>query len=101
MRSTRNVNLVLSILEELDGYVFERTDTSNCIESLYGRLFGASTSAEPANDDILIHTLCEWAVTSKRSGEHRAFVVAKLLEMRQVQLSPNGKLSSLNVFQYV
>ena len=101
VRSTRNVNLVLSILEELDGYVFERTDASNCIESLYGRLFAASSaSAEPANDDILIHTLCEWAVTSKRSGEHRAFVVAKLLEMRQVQLSPNGKPKRTSISGY-
>ena len=101
-QSTRNVNLVLSILEELDGYVFERTDASNCLESLYGRLFGApaaaAASAEAVNDDVLIHTLCEWAVTSKRSGEHRAFVVAKLLEMRQVQLSPNGEFHIQQLF---
>lgn len=33
-----------------------------------------------------MHTLCEWAVTSMRSGEHRAFVVAKLLERRQSEI---------------
>jgi len=35
------------------------------------------------NDEAIVHTLCEWAVTSMRSGDHRAFVVAKLLERRQ------------------
>ena len=35
------------------------------------------------DDDIIVHTLCEWAVTSMRSGEHRSFVVAKLLERKQ------------------
>ncbi len=97
VQSTRNVNLVLSILEELDSYVFERTDSSqNCLESLYSRLFSSNSSSDVVNDDILIHTLCDWAVTSKRSGEHRAFVVAKLLEMRQSQLS-SGKLSDENI----
>jgi len=30
--------------------------------------------------------LCQWAVTNNRSGEHRAFVAAKLLEQRQSDL---------------
>jgi mediator of RNA polymerase II transcription subunit 12 len=86
VQSTRNVNLVLSILEELDSYVFERMDSSsNCLDSLFNRLF--NSSSDSGNDDILIHTLCDWAVTFKRSGEHRAFVVSKLLEMRQAQLT--------------
>lgn len=35
--------------------------------------------------------LCEWAVTSNRSGEHRAFVAAKLLDQRQTDvLNPDG-----------
>ena len=35
----------------------------------------------------VVHTLCEWAVTSMRSGEHRCFVAAKLLERRQSELT--------------
>ncbi len=31
----------------------------------------------------MVTILCEWAVTGNRSGEHRAFVVAKLLDQRQ------------------
>ena len=40
------------------------------------------------SDSAVVHTLCRWAVTSKRSGEHRAFIVAKLLERRQTDLTP-------------
>ena len=62
----------------------------------------------PHSDSTVVHTLCRWAVTSRRSGEHRwvniylpcvtywyksfhshrAFVVAKLLERRQSDLTP-------------
>ena len=34
----------------------------------------------------MIQLLCEWAVSTKRTGEHRAIVVAKLLEKRQNEL---------------
>lgn len=39
-----------------------------------------------AEDEPVIKLLCEWAVTTKRTGEHRALVVAKLLEKRQNEL---------------
>lgn len=39
-----------------------------------------------AEDEPVIKLLCEWAVTTKRTGEHRALVVAKLLEKRQSEL---------------
>jgi mediator of RNA polymerase II transcription subunit 12 len=42
------------------------------------------------NDEAIVHTLCEWAVTSMRSGEHRAFVVAKLLERRQSEINSDS-----------
>ena len=44
----------------------------------------------------MVHTLCEWAVTSMRSGEHRCFVVAKLLERRQSELTYNNQNSNGN-----
>ena len=37
-------------------------------------------------DSAVVSILCEWAVTNNRSGEHRAFVAAKLLELRQIEL---------------
>lgn len=44
--------------------------------------------------------LCEWAVSSKRSGKHRAMVVAKLLEKRQAEIeaevSPVSIWNSMN-----
>ena len=44
-----------------------------------------------AEDEAVVLILCEWAVTSERSGEHRAFVAAKLLEQRQTDLlSPDS-----------
>ena len=40
-----------------------------------------------AEDEAVVMILCQWAVTNKRSGEHRAFIAAKLLEQRQADLS--------------
>lgn len=38
------------------------------------------------DDDAVVTLLCEWAVCCKRSGRHRAMVVAKLLEKRQTEI---------------
>ncbi len=38
------------------------------------------------SDEPVIQLLCEWAVSTKRTGEYRAIVVAKLLEKRQNDL---------------
>lgn len=38
------------------------------------------------DDDAVVALLCEWAVSYKRSGHHRAMVVAKLLEKRQAEI---------------
>ncbi len=84
----KNVNLVLSILEDLDSHVFERLDSSsNSLDGLYSRLFSNSNSGNEESESTVVLTLCEWAVTSRRSGEHRAFVVAKLLERRQAEMT--------------
>ena len=39
------------------------------------------------NDQSIIHLLCEWAITTKRSGFHRAFYVVYLLRKRQKELA--------------
>ena len=98
----------LSVLEILDGYNFDRIDSSNdCLDNLFNKLFGnnsnsstgsssggsGSISGLDVDDDVVVHTLCEWAVTSMRSGEHRCFVVAKILERRQSELTYNHNSS--------
>lgn len=45
--------------------------------------FGLQISSD---DDAVVSLLCEWAVSCKRSGRHRAMVVAKLLEKRQAEI---------------
>ncbi len=76
--------------------MFEKIDSSsNSLDSLYSKLFGghhppASAVSPDTLEATVVSTLCEWATTSKRSGEHRAFVVAKLLERRQAEMAPPG-----------
>ncbi|KAK8778545.1 hypothetical protein V5799_020115 [Amblyomma americanum] len=48
---------------------------------------GPQLAMPPPQDEPIVRLLCEWAVTIKRSGEHRALVVARLLEKRQNELS--------------
>ncbi|XP_075535912.1 mediator of RNA polymerase II transcription subunit 12-like protein isoform X4 [Dermacentor variabilis] len=48
---------------------------------------GPQLSTPPPQDEPIVRLLCEWAVTTKRSGEHRALVVARLLEKRQNELN--------------
>ena len=104
-RTGQKMNTILSVLEDLDSFVFEKTDSSNGLDGLYNRLFSPIPSKEGlassggihsgesyANDIIakdasIIHTLCQWATTVMRSGTHRSFVVAKLLERRHVAIA--------------
>ena len=91
--TTGTVGKVLSVLEELDRFLFDRSDSSNCLDQLHGRLWGEVQAGQgvSAEDEAVVLILCEWAVSSQRSGEHRAFVAAKLLEQRQTDLvSPDG-----------
>ena len=44
------------------------------------------------DDDAVVTLLCEWAVCCKRSGRHRAMVVAKLLEKRQAEIEAEVRL---------
>nr|XP_006824481.1 PREDICTED: mediator of RNA polymerase II transcription subunit 12-like protein-like [Saccoglossus kowalevskii] len=84
------ISRVLITLEILDKHCFDRCDSMNSIDSLYNKVFGNTQNKEnnelPASDDPIILLLCEWAVCPQRSGEHRALVVAKLLDKRQADL---------------
>nr|CAD7412729.1 unnamed protein product [Timema cristinae] len=97
-------NKVLTALEALDRHSFDRMDSNNCLDTLYSKIFtvpgnkdngsaGASDTTReiradfPINhDEAVVQTLCEWAVSHQRSGEHRAMAVSKLLEKRQGDL---------------
>uniref|UniRef100_A0AAY4DLP5 Mediator complex subunit Med12 LCEWAV-domain domain-containing protein n=1 Tax=Denticeps clupeoides TaxID=299321 RepID=A0AAY4DLP5_9TELE len=84
------IGRVLHTLEVLDNHSFEKSDFSNNLDSLYNRIFGSGQSKDShemsPDDDAVVTLLCEWAVVSKRSGRHRAVVVAKLLEKRQTEI---------------
>uniref|UniRef100_A0A665W8A6 Mediator complex subunit Med12 domain-containing protein n=1 Tax=Echeneis naucrates TaxID=173247 RepID=A0A665W8A6_ECHNA len=82
------IGRVLHTLEVLDNHSFEKSDFNNSLDSLYNRIFGSGQSKDghEVNDDAVVTLLCEWAVCCKRSGRHRAMVVAKLLEKRQAEI---------------
>jgi len=83
------VGKILSVLEDLDRYVFDRMDpNSNCLDTLAAKIWGPPQSGQgvTSQDEAVVSILCEWAVTNNRSGEHRGFVAAKLLELRQAEL---------------
>lgn len=52
---------------------------------VYDLILHVSIQMSP-DDDAVVTLLCEWAVCCKRSGRHRAMVVAKLLEKRQAEI---------------
>ncbi|KAL9908703.1 mediator complex subunit kohtalo isoform 2-T2 [Glossina fuscipes fuscipes] len=99
---------VLSILDYLDTHCFDRMDQTNSIDSLYANIFKTFVTIRrevgpngeikeirheyDANvvDGNTVRILCEWAVSSQRWGEHRAIVVALLLDKRQIEVTtPN------------
>uniref|UniRef100_A0A3P8YKQ4 Mediator complex subunit Med12 domain-containing protein n=1 Tax=Esox lucius TaxID=8010 RepID=A0A3P8YKQ4_ESOLU len=84
------IGSVLHTLEVLDNHSFEKSDFSNSLDSLYNRIFGSGQSKDghemSTDDNAVVTLLCEWAVCCKRSGRHRAMVVAKLLEKRQAEI---------------
>ncbi|KAM8953143.1 mediator of RNA polymerase II transcription subunit 12-like protein [Pelodytes ibericus] len=84
------ISRVLHTLEVLDRHCFDRSDSSNSLETLYHKIFCPNQNKDsqevPTNDEAVVMLLCEWAVSCKRSGKHRAMVVAKLLEKRQIEI---------------
>ena len=84
------VGKVLTVLEELDRFSFDSSTKDNCMDVLHKKVWGDLPSNPGAGvsveDEAVVMILCQWAVTVKRSGEHRAFVAAKLMEQRQSDL---------------
>lgn len=88
----------MNALDALDRHNFDRVDSSNTLDTLYAKVFPVPANKDKCanynnwsevlvQDEAIIRLLCEWAVTTKRCGEHRALVVAKLLEKRQADLT--------------
>ncbi|EPQ06032.1 Mediator of RNA polymerase II transcription subunit 12-like protein [Myotis brandtii] len=84
------ISRVLHTLEVLDRHCFDRTDSSNSLETLYHKIFWPHQNKDnqevAPSDEAVVTLLCEWAVSCKRSGKHRAMAVAKLLEKRQAEI---------------
>ncbi|NWT84489.1 MD12L protein, partial [Lanius ludovicianus] len=84
------ISRVLHTLEVLDRHCFDRSDSSNSMETLYHKIFWANQSKDnqevAPSDEAVVMLLCEWAVSCKRSGKHRAMAVARLLEKRQAEI---------------
>lgn len=81
---------VLAALDALDRHFFDKSDVNNSIESMYSKIFaGVQICKEnPIDSDApIVLLLCKWAVGSHRSGEHRALAVARLLELRQSEIT--------------
>lgn len=73
-------------------------DSANSLDTLYAKIFPArqkevtnerETKSEynPQQDSAVVEILCEWAISAKRWGEHRAMAVAKLLDKRQNEVT--------------
>ncbi|XP_041119222.1 mediator of RNA polymerase II transcription subunit 12-like protein isoform X5 [Polyodon spathula] len=88
------IGKVLHTLEVLDRHCFDRSDSSNSLDTLYHKIFwpnknkNSQEQQQPvsSHDEAVVTLLCEWVVSSKRSGKHRAAAVAKLLEKRQEEM---------------
>lgn len=52
------------------------------------------------DDDAVVTLLCEWAVCCKRSGRHRAMVVAKLLEKRQAEIEAEVRVGTCSCIRF-
>lgn len=99
---------LLYTLDAVDRHFFDKLDSNNSMDTIYAKIFPAATrnsedseskfiSETVARDESTVKLLCEWAVTTKRTGEYRSLVVAKLLERRENEItSENDDRDSLN-----
>lgn len=104
IESTMN-EVIINTLGVLDGHSFDRSDSSSySLQTLYAKLFTpidkvvqqetidngktkeTLISYKARIDEPIVKVLCEWAVSHQRFGEHRAMVVAWLMEKRQADI---------------
>lgn len=78
---------VLSVLDSLDRHMFDKVEAGISLDTLYSKIFPNPPNRDnPVESDApIVILLCQWAVCSQRTGEHRALAVARLLEQRQTE----------------
>ena len=63
------VGKILSVLEDLDRYVFDKMDpNTNCLDVLAAKIWGSCQPGQgvTSQDEAVVSILCEWAVTNNR-----------------------------------
>ena len=96
------MNRLLRVLDSLDRHMFDKVTNDNSLDSLYNKIFNDHLDPQlliNCTDEVqlngsVVKLLCEWAVTNKRFGQHRAFIVSKLLERRQSELQSEKEQSA-------
>lgn len=83
---------VLSVLDALDRHSFDKVEAGSSLETLYSKIFPHPPNKDnPVEADApVVILLCQWAVCSQRTGEHRALAVARLLEQRQTETTSSN-----------
>ncbi|XP_063430577.1 mediator of RNA polymerase II transcription subunit 12-like protein isoform X5 [Mytilus trossulus] len=81
---------VLDVLDTLDRHNFHKVQTDSSLDTLYDQIFTANLHKD-GNETFgslepIINLLIDWAVSTQRSGNYRAVVVAKLMEKLQNEL---------------
>lgn len=92
---------LLTILDTLDSYFFDRMDVNNSLDTLYSKIFpqlpepckdeskDSKGEFDVNTDEDTVKILCEWAVSTHRWGEYRAMAVGRLLDKRQTEVLMN------------
>lgn len=83
---------VLAVLDALDRHSFDKVEAGSSLETLYSKIFPQPPNKDnPVESDApVVILLCQWAVCSQRTGEHRALAVARLLEQRQTETTSSN-----------
>lgn len=83
--SSQTISRALAVMEVLDEFKEEKY----LLDNIYNKIYDDPNRTEPINVDMeteMIHLMCDWAITTRRHGVHRAFFIARLLERRQNEL---------------
>ena len=90
-------------LETLDRYAFHKSDAKDNLDKLYTAIkelisqpdasCEVSLSTWRQEVEALVRLLCQWSVSTRRSGIHRGMVIGLILERLQGDVAPHWKTS--------
>lgn len=96
-----NVWLLVRTLEALDRYAFHKADGKDNLDKLYKAIKELLSTVDACcptslllwrqEVEALVRLLCQWSVSTRRSGLHRALVIGLLLERLQGDVAPHWK----------